>query len=645
MRDFFERQDDARRNTTWLVVLFVAAVLAMMVGIYAAAVAFLTWSGGTLDLVQPAVALVVAVATLGVVGVGSGVKTLSLRRGGHVVAEALGGQKLSPEPDSLAERRLLNVVEEMAIAAGVSVPPVYVLEEDGINAFAAGFTPDDAVIGVTRGCLELLDRDELQGVMAHEFSHILNEDMRINLRLMGLLHGILLISLAGRLLMRMTFYSGGGRNRDNKGKMAFFLFGVALAVIGFAGYVCGKLIKAGGSRQREYLADAAAVQFTRNPDGIGGALKKIGGHVQGAQLEASRAEESSHLFFGNALESQFLGSGWLSTHPPLRERIRRIDPAFGGSFSAVQASTATPSGEEMGALGLHGPPSPASTPGSQQETADPVARAGTLDSEQISRAEGLHAQIPDALRRAVHDPLGAVAVLYGLVLSPDDGMREQQWNLLRFRETEPVVEEAERLSNTVRNVQRTLRLPLAALAAPALRDLSEEQRTRFREVLRALAEADEQLTVFEYALQTIVRHRLDRMTRPTRRRVRYRRQAEVQDEVLVLLSALARVGHRSTAAAQRAVRAGLEALPNPADEALRLEPVSADALDTALDRLAETAPTLKKSILQACTRCVQADEEVRPEEADLLRAVAMALDVPVPPSVAGADTSVESEAR
>ncbi|MFO8099207.1 MAG: M48 family metallopeptidase [Salinibacter sp.] len=643
MRDFFERQDEARRNTVRLAALFIAAVVAMIIGIYGAAVAFLSWGGGQIDLVQPGLALVVAVGTVAVVGVGSGVKTLSLRQGGHVVAESLGGNKLTGEPDSLAERRLLNVVEEMAIAAGVPVPSVYVLEEEGINAFAAGFTTDDAVIGVTRGCIELLDRDELQGVIAHEFSHVLNEDMRINLRLMGLLHGILLISLAGRLVLHTAFYTGGGRNRDNKGKIAFLLFGVALVVIGFAGYFFGTLIKAAVSRQREFLADAAAVQFTRNPDGLAGALKKIGGHVNGAEVEASGAEASSHLFFGNALESQFLGSGWLSTHPPLTERIQRIDPAFDGSFPSVSASDGASASPGEGAKGVHGGGAPASRTTSSDAASDPAEQAGTLNSEHIAYAERLHRQLPAPLRHAAHDPLGAVALLYGLVLSPREEVREQQWDLLRQQEPAPVVSETEHLWPVVREVERSDRLPLAGLAAPALRDLSDEQRARFRDTLRALAESDETETVFEYALQALVRHRLDHAAAPSQRRGAHRRLRDVVEEVEALLSVLAHVGHQTEAAARRAVAAAVRGLDgyDPA-RSVSIEKVAPETLDAALDQLAETTPSLKRDILQACTRCVQADNTVTAGEADLLRAVAMALNVPVPPVLSEEESSVPS---
>jgi len=649
MRNFFERQDEARRNTTKLIGLFGLAVTGIVVGVYLAVVLFLSWRGGTVNLVQPGLALVVLLGTLVLVGGGSAVKILSLRDGGHVVAESLGGEKLGHDPDSLAERQLLNVVEEMAIASGVPVPPVYVLEEEGINAFAAGFTPDDAVLGVTQGCIELLDRNELQGVIAHEFSHILNEDMRLNIRLIGLLHGILLVGITGRYLMYSLHV--GGRSRSGRGRMALFVLGLALVVIGFAGLFCGRLIKAAVSRQREFLADASAVQFTRNPEGIAGALKKIGGYESGSTVTADRAEEASHLFFGNALGEGFFSSGWLSTHPPLPKRIERIDPSFDGKFPTVateedggaapdegqrpEATTAMSSFREEASEKRRGPSEAASVPdASVPDPQELLNQAGTVTADQIAYGGQLRADVPDSLYRAVHEPLGAVAVVYGLLLDDEASMRTRQLRMLGHRETQAVAQETERLSPQVAEVPSRVRLPLLDLAAPALRDLSDEQRSRLHDTIRALAEADDQLTLFEYALATIVRHRLEHVAHPSEDRVQVKRFETVKEHMRVLLSALASVGHREGEAAQRAFQAGADALGTNYD-VTGLEPssVSAEALDAALDRLAVAAPSLKEDVTVACARCALADDDITDTELTLLRAAIIALDVPLPPQL------------
>jgi Zn-dependent protease with chaperone function len=225
----------------------------------------------------------------------------------------------------------------MALAAGVPMPQVYVLDQDaGINAFAAGHSPEDAAIGITRGGMTLLTRDELQGVIGHEFSHLLNGDMRLNIRIMGVLFGIVCLTVIGRVLL----YARGG----NRGRAPMLLLGVALLVIGALGVLFGRLIQAALSRQREMLADASAVQFTRNPAGLAGALRKIG--RVGARIDSPHAGEVSHMFFENGLGKPVFG--WLATHPPLAERIRALDPGWDGSFDAHDADPTAETTPERG---------------------------------------------------------------------------------------------------------------------------------------------------------------------------------------------------------------------------------------------------------------------------------------------------------
>ena len=346
--DFFENQDAAERNTSRLVWLFALAVIAIALTLYALAVVVTGVQGqdprtGALQVAllwwNPELLSLVALGVLIVVGGGSLYKISQLRAGGKVIAEQLGGRLLHPDTTDRHERILLNVVEEMAIASGTPTPPVYLLpDEQGINAFAAGFSPNDAVVGVTRGAVLALSRDELQGVIAHEFSHILNGDMRLNIRLMGVLHGILIIGIIGYFLLRSAMFSSlGRRSRDNNG-MIFLGLGIGLIVIGSLGTFFGNWIKASVSRQREYLADASAVQFTRNPLGIAGALKRIGGFAEGSKLASPNAPEASHLFFGQALRGGL--SSIFATHPPLGERIKRLDPSFQGDFESYATTAA-----------------------------------------------------------------------------------------------------------------------------------------------------------------------------------------------------------------------------------------------------------------------------------------------------------------
>ncbi|MEM9186547.1 MAG: M48 family metallopeptidase [Planctomycetota bacterium] len=452
--DFFARQAKARRNTTLLVVLFGAAVI----GIVGTVFGLVYWACSELPIAHPAtyssldgfgareeqfpweIPVCAGLASLVLIGGGSLFKVSALRAGGGTsVAETLGGKRLYPDAAGATERRVLNVVEEMAIASGTPVPPVYLMEEDGINAFAAGFSPSDAVIGVTRGCAETLSRDELQGVIAHEFSHILNGDMRMSIRLIGILHGILLLGLIGQMLFRVLFYAGAGRSRSSNSKndsggailLALLAISVALIVLGSIGSLFGGLIKAAVSRQREYLADASAVQFTRNPAGISGALKRIGGAVYGSKLKHPRAAEASHMYFAQGVWEGF--TSLMATHPPLPKRIRAIEPNWDGAWP--EAAAAVGGGAAAGASGFAAAPAagnPFRQPSLTPATVPPLPQAvplavvdhavdqvGDPTEEHREYARGLIASIDPRVVASVREPYGARAVIYALLLDRD----------------------------------------------------------------------------------------------------------------------------------------------------------------------------------------------------------------------------------
>ncbi|MGC2166174.1 MAG: M48 family metallopeptidase, partial [Gallionella sp.] len=339
--NFFEAQARAKRQTGWLLLLFALAVagLVVLTNLLVMAVIFFNRDIGSYTQLtfwqrfDWGLFGIVSIASIAVILLGSTYKMLSLKGGGSVVAELLGGRLVPHNTDDPALRRLINVIEEMAIASGTPPPPVYLLDDMGINAFAAGLTPYNAVIGVTRGAITYLSRDELQGVIAHEFSHIFNGDMRMNIHLMGVLHGILLIGLAGYYLLRVTRFTTSSRSRGGGNAVIIVLvLGVGLLVIGYVGFFFGQWIKATVSRQREFLADASAVQFTRNRHGIAGALIKIGGATWGSRLESPSARQYCHAYFSDGVGG-FL-DGLFATHPPLEHRIKRIDPRWDGKFVA-----------------------------------------------------------------------------------------------------------------------------------------------------------------------------------------------------------------------------------------------------------------------------------------------------------------------
>ncbi len=637
--DFFQQQDVARRGTTRLVVLFSLAVLAIVVSVEVLLAATMGYFGrdpytGAIDWAavgDPRLLILATLGTLLVVGGGSLYKVAQLRGGGRVIAEELGGRLVDGSTSDPVERRLLNVVEEMAIASGTSTPPVYIMDgEAGINAFAAGFAPQDAVIGVTRGAATTLDRDELQGVIAHEFSHILNGDMRLNIRLIGLLHGIFLIGMIGYFILRMSFYSGGGRSRDNKGALPILVLGAGLAIVGFAGTFFGNLIKAAVSRQREFLADSSAVQFTRHPGGIAGALKKIGGFVTGSRVENPNAPQASHMFFGRAT-SGF--SAMFSTHPPLGERIKRIDPSWDGEFpELLEAGDGTP--------GTLGPPGAVGFAGGEAgksaspNLADAVSQVGQPTPAHVEYAAELIGRLPEPVIAAAHEPYGARAVVYALLLDREPGPRRLQLAHLEAAADDGVYEETVRLAPVVERLDPGMRLPVLDIALPALRSLTTEQVERFQENVVALVEADEVIDLFEWSLQRILLRDLDaNFGGMGPGRVKHYSISGVHSPLAVLISVLAYVGDRNRQAAEHAFAEAWQVLPLPPERLLPHGECTFDDLDSALVELDQAAPQLKKKVLEAAVVCINADREVTVEEAELLRAVSARINCPMPPLI------------
>jgi Zn-dependent protease with chaperone function/histone H3/H4 len=639
--DFFQRQDAARRNTTRLVVLFFLAVIAIMASIHLVLALVFGYlaadAGAALDwrlFASPAILALSMIGTLVVVGGGSAFKIAQLAGGGHVVAEQVGGRLINPDTTDPLEQPLLNVVEEMAIASGTPVPAVYLLDnEPGINAFAAGFTPSDAVIGVTRGAVQHLTRDELQGVVAHEFSHILNGDMRLNIRLIGFLHGILIIGMLGYFILRAAAFSGRGHRRSSRQQgnpLPFIALGAGLAAIGFVGTFFGNMIKAAVSRQREFLADASAVQYTRLPEGIAGALKKIGAAATGSRIANPNAPEASHMFFGRATSGL---SGMFSTHPPIEERIRRIEPHWDGTFPALEPRAEEPERQAAAAAASLAGADPGRVAAMAQMSSG-LDQIGQPRAEHIRYARELIRSLPEPLARAAHEAYGARAVVYALLADRDAGVRQQQLRHLSAAADPHVFEETLRLLPHATSLDTRMRLPLIEMTLPALRSLTPEQYTRFRQNVGELVRADRAVDLFEWSLHRILVHDMDAQhERPPTQPVRHRSVESVREACDVLLSALAHAGHRDPGAAQQGFerarhRLGLPQAPvhAPAD--------GSEALDRALASLEEASPELKRQVIEAAAACVTADGRVTVTEAEMLRAISASLGCPMPPLVA-----------
>lgn len=649
--DFFSAQDAARSSTTRLVILFLMAVVSLVLltnllimvflGFFNADPTYLSTENpagiaGFFEHFDWGHFLAVGAGVTLVIVAGSLYKISALSGGGKVVAESLGGRLVSQDSGDPDYRKVLNVVEEMAIASGTPVPPVYVLEEEaGINAFAAGFTPGDAVIGVTRGCIGQLSRGELQGVIAHEFSHILNGDMRLNLRLIGILHGILLIGLIGHFIMRSGFYTSGHRSSaKGKGAGGILMLGVGLAVIGYGGTFFGKLIKASVSRQREYLADASAVQFTRNPGGIAGALKRIGGFAAGSRLENPAAPELSHAYFSEGVGTWF--SALFATHPPLAQRIRRIQPGWDGNFETAKVREPKPMTESVDP----GPSSRAGKSvamGAAAMAAAAIDRIGRPDQTELRYAEHLLEELPASVRWAAREPYGARALIYGLLLDADAEILQRQLSLLNKQADIGVHDQTKLLLPELRKLERKYRLILVDMAMPALRQLSTQQYLAFKSNLQALIRLDDKVTLFEWSLQKIVLHNLDaNFVEKPNRRSEDGAISHFRHECSLVFSVLAYAQNSGDGATLVAFEAARSALGMDGVELMYKNQIDLQALDAAMDRLGRLRPQAKRTFIQACAMAILSDALVSPKEIELLRAISGLLDCPMPPVIISA---------
>lgn len=629
--NFFEHQEQARRKTVYLIFLFAIAILGMIFALYAVVAITVYMELQTRrSLISPELLVLITLAVLLIVGFGSGHKILQLRAGGKIVAFSLGGRLVKPDTPDLLEQQLLNIVEEMAIASGTSIPPVYILDsEPAINAFAAGFTINDAVIGVTQGCLKELSRDQLQGVIAHEFSHIIYGDMRLNLYLIGVIQGILLIHILGRKILEVI-QNSPRTTRKNQGLLE--IGGLALLAIGYIGFLCGRMIKSAISRQREFLADASAVQFTRNPLGLSGALRKIGNVKDGSKIKTSTAEEASHLFFGEAIRN--FNHHFFATHPPLTERIERLENLPAGILSEDISLPARPL-----TATLETPETPEIT--QLQHTtihANPksiITEIGTTDRAHLNYAQSLLSQLPEAIKTAIKSEQGSQALIYGLLLNTQDkAVQERQISHLRTTEPPELLDHLWQIFPYFQDLNPPYRLPLIDLTIPVLRNLSIELYQHLSEQVQTLIDADGKLSLSEYTLQVILLHRLAPYFHPPRNpKTASTTIHEIWNDCLIVLSALAEVGHQDEQQQIQSFVSGLQRLPGADKKILpnQLIPTNIISIRRSLRRLINTTPKLKQAIVDACAHTVLFNHQVNIEEAEILRTIVILLDCPIPP--------------
>jgi len=638
--NFFEHQEAARRMSRRLVVLFVLAVTAIVVAVNV--VATFVYLGIFAPPLPRGFYLTNTLITLLMIGGGTWWETARLAAGGEAVARMIGARRVDPSTRDLLERRLVNVVEEMALASGTPVPRLYVMEnEQSINAFAAGHSLHDAVIAVTRGTLTRLTRDELQGVIGHEFSHILNGDMRLNVRLIGVLFGLLMLSMFGRFMLEL-----GRGSRDSRGGLAMLVVaGVALWILGYVGVFFGRLIKAAVSRQREYLADASSVQFTRNPDGIGGALRKIGGLTQpgepGSVIRHPHAETLSHLFLGAAKPS--FVAGLFATHPPLAARIRRI---YGRELPLLPAGELPLAEALRDAAARPDADGPLPYPGAASAAA--VSPLSALVSEperggQVVGAIGLAAVEGPALARAMQrlpgeadleaalvDTSQAQLVVLAMLIEKDKPFSGQQRQLVAEAFGAEAAQKVDAFHELIQRQSPGLRLPLLDRAGPTLLKLGASGRERLLLLVHSLVRADGRVTLHEFLLYTVLRRRIGRdASRPVP--IRFAGLEPLQADIGLVMSLLASV--RLPEHPERAYNAGLLLLAGIDPPRVPTEAIELDAVSRALDRLNQLAPLAKPRLIKACAAVAFVDGETHWKAASCLRTVCAALDAPLPPQL------------
>ena len=651
--NFFEAQDSARRSTSLLVLLFVIAVAGLLVlsnvivfeFIYFLQFSTLTFSLTELEQVFDGnLSILLSTSIIGFIMLGSLYKLVQLSSGGSAIAQYLGGVIIPRSSSDPLHKKILNIVEEMAIASGTPVPQVYILNEQGINAFAAGWKTTNAVIGVTQGALERLSRDELQGVIAHEFSHIFNGDMRLNIRLIAVLHGVLMIGMLGRMILRSLRYIRSSRNSKGSGQAILLIVGIggALAIVGYTGTFFGNWIKSLISKQREFLADASAVQFTRSSDGIANALKKIGGAIPGSAILAASVDEYSHAYF--ALGDTTFSLFSFSTHPPLKQRISRIQPGWDGKyiFDERKPYGKSDEGDEteagrsrkqnIAASVAAGVGLGAITDVTMSQALNSLDNIGDVTTEQVRAAQLWHREMPEQLISNAENPYGAQALILALLIDKNAQVQNKQYEVLDDVIGELHANSVKQVQDSVAELAGTQTLSLIDLALPTLREMTVEQYQRFKLCIQQLVSADKKVDLREWIIQRVVVQHLDEQYGHRKKPVaKYFVLGSAKHASELMLSVLAYIEHKEPQQALYAFDAAKRSISAGALKLLSKEAISLNSLNDAMDELEFLKPPIKKRFLQACVTCISHDAEVSIRAYELTRAIASCLDCPMPP--------------
>ena len=635
--DFFSHQEKARRYTKVLMLYFLIATLLIVVAVNVVVYYFFIflefYPYTPENWFSEGLVYYVSGGTILLIVSGSLFRWQKLKSGGHVVAEMLGASLLDLHTSDMKQRQLINVIEEMSIASGVPLPTIYVMEnEPGINAFVAGYLPGEAVMVVSKGAIEGLNREEMQGVVAHEYSHILNGDMQINIKLMSLLAGILMISLTGRLLMQGSssrrYMSGRHISGNNKSGSALVVLGLFLLFVGYVGVFCGRLIKAGVSRQREFLADAAAVQFTRNPQGIASALNKIAESVYGSKINDAQAEGMSHMCFSEAITTHF--NQWMATHPPLDQRISQIYPGF---LSRVKARRMT---ENIQAAAAGSSAMSAADSVSMFSSAAPVKitaaevseSVGKLDQAHINYAVSVRESFSDELMMAIHVSSTAKVIVWAMLLAKMD-LKTHLKSVQGCLGAENIIT-INKYKDEIFKLRDSQRLPLFDLLLPTLKKMSQEEKTDFIRVCREIVKCDSRYTLFEFVILSLVeQHLSESASREVK--VKYYSFKSLSEELQLLLSVMSQSTGAVSADREEIYLKIARGFSLKNQKLLSMKSLSANKIQLALRKLAQLSPLLKRSVIEACADIAMDDGKLKSTEAELLRAISESLNCPMPP--------------
>jgi Zn-dependent protease with chaperone function len=630
--DFFTQQDFAKRKTTRLVSLFALALLLITACIHAVVVATLAYSNimhfESVEqwLLHP-VFLWTTLGTLGFIAVASLVRILQLSVGGAGIAESVGARRVSYETTDLDEQKFINVVEEMSLASGTPIPSLFIMDgEMAINAFVAGKNANNAILVVTQGCLQKLNREELQGVVGHEFSHIFNKDMQINLKLIGLLAGIMAIGVLGRLFFstsssRRHSHSSSRRSNNSGGGWAI---GLALIVIGFVGTFFGRLIKAAISRQREYLADASAVQYTRDPDGIAGALQKIQNDQAGSLLESDKAEEMSHMCFGVSFGAAL--SGWFATHPPLDDRIKAINPLFRPKQTNDTAASQNISEDNESLISSLSQSAPVHA--TKQSVMDSIGHASSAHIEYVHQSIE---SLPDILLNAAHDLDAAMPLIFALITAGEPESSVAALEKVRQIEGEKIATQTAEMLDQVKDESLQNKFLLMEIASNILRSISDRDvLNKFRKTCVQLMHVDKKISLYEFVIYSYIRKLMDKgESNPTK----VHRYAQARSEIILILSLMSEVGEGNDDEKNQRFDKHLPYFFTEKSSRINFDSFDAKSVQAALARLAGLTPMLKRSLIEALVDCILEDDTITQREALILRAVCIQLDCPLPPII------------